>query len=112
MLQAAELAQAGHGAGEIIQELDRLQARSGLFCTVDTLDYLRRSGRVGKTQAFLTGLFDLKPIFAVDRDGAMEPVDRVRGRDALTPRTLKLLRDLLPERVRWLRMGVVHIMCP
>ncbi len=42
----------------------------------------------------------------------MEPVDRVRGREALIPRTLKLLRDRLPERVRWLRMGVVHIMCP
>ena len=111
VLRAAELAREGYGVDEIAAELERTRSMGGLLLTVDTLKYLKRSGRVGKAKAFLGGLLDLKPVLSVDADGILIPVDRVRGRGALSGRVVDLLMDRVPvERTR-LRMGVVHVDC-
>ncbi len=111
VLSAAELARQGRGLDEIVAELDRLRGRSGLLLTVDTLRYLRRSGRLGKARAFLGSLLDLKPVLSVDEEGTMIPVDRVRGREALRPRVIDLLKERVPRVRSRLRMGVAHVDC-
>jgi len=112
VLRAAELSRQGWDVKEIIAELERLRRRSGLFLTVDTLEYLQRSGRVGKAKAFLAGLLDLKPILSVDESGAIVPVDRARGRAALEERVVELLRRRIPRERDRLRMGVAHVAAP
>lgn len=111
VLRAAELAKGGCGVDEILAELQRLKARSGLYITVDTLDYLQRSGRLGAARAFVGSLLDLKPILSVDREGRVVPVDRVRHREAVIPRVLGLLAERIPAERTRLRMGVVHVLC-
>ncbi len=111
VLRAAELAGESRSTAEIVAELERLKDRSGLLITVDTLDHLQRSGRIGKARAFVGTLLDLKPILSVDRSGAVVPVDKVRGREALIPRVLELLAQRIPTNRRRLRMGVVHVLC-
>lgn len=112
VLRATELADEGLGLDAIAGELRRVQERSGLLLTVDTLKYLRRSGRVGKARAFLGSLFDLKPILGLDRDGVVIPVDKVRGRQALVERVLRILAGKVVRDRRRLRMGVAHVDCP
>ncbi len=111
VLRAAELAEAGLALDAIITELRRIQERSGLLLTVDTLKYLKRSGRVGKARAFLGSLFDLKPILGLDRDGVVIPVDKVRGREALAQRVLRILEQRVPAERKRLRMGIAHVDC-
>ncbi len=111
VLRAAELVKQGRGVDEIVAELERLKERSGLYITVDKLDYLQRSGRLGKAHAFVGNLFDLKPILSVDREGRVVPVDRVRHREALIPRVLDLFAERIPAERTRLRMGVVHVLC-
>ena len=53
--------------------------RQRLAVTVDTLEYLRRGGRIGRAQAFVGGLLRLKPILTI-RDGVAHPLARVRTR--------------------------------
>ncbi len=110
-LAAAELADQGLGLDAIVKQLRRIQERSGLLLTVDTLEYLKRSGRVGKARAFLGGLFDLKPILSLDRQGVVIPVDKVRGREALVERVLHILEQRVPKERERLRMGVAHVDC-
>ncbi len=110
VLRAAELLSQGWDGERITAELERLRGRSGVFLTVDTLTYLQRSGRVGRARAFLGNLFGLKPILAVDDSGTLVPVDRVRGRDAVMPRVLELLREQVPPERSHLRMGVAHVL--
>jgi DegV family protein with EDD domain len=107
-LRAAELAEAGWDAEAVSAEVTRLRAQAGMFFTVDTLDYLVRSGRVSRVKGWLGNLLDMKPIFSLDDEGKVTPVDRVRGRAALLPRVLELIAEALPERYERLRMGVVH----
>jgi DegV family protein with EDD domain len=112
VLRAAELAGEGWAVDEIAAELERVRERSGLLLTLDTLDYLRRSGRIGQIRAFLASLLDLKPVLGLDRAGALVPVERVRGRSALPGRVIELLRPRVPVRRSRLRMGVAHVGCP
>jgi len=107
-LRGAELAEAGWSPDEIVAELRRVRAQSGMFFTVATLDNLVRSGRVSRVKGWLGNLLDMKPILALDDAGRVTPVDRVRGTAAVLPRVIELLEEALPARRERLRMGVVH----
>lgn len=111
-LRAAELAEAGWLAVDIVRELARLRRQSGCLITVDRFDNLLRSGRVSRGKALLGGLLDVKPILSLDEQGAVIPIDRVRGRDQVVPRILSLLKRRLTPRPRSVRFGVVHAEAP
>src|SRR4029077_16858329 len=55
-LRAAELAESGWRAEDIVAELGRLRAQSGVFITVDRYDNLLRSGRVTRGKAWVAGM--------------------------------------------------------
>ena len=110
-LKAAELGERGMGPDEIVAELERVRARSGLFFTVDTFDRLLASGRVGRGRAFLGTLLDIKPILSLDDTGRVAPLDRVRGRKHLLPRVMDLLTERVPPGSARVRFGVVHVAC-
>jgi DegV family protein with EDD domain len=107
-LRAAELAESGWGPREIVAELQRVRAQSGCLITVDRFDNLLRSGRVTRGKAWMAGVLDVKPILSIDEQGAIVPVDRVRGQARLIPRVLQLLDQRLTPRPRALRFGIVH----
>ncbi len=111
-VRAAELAEAGWSGAAIARELERLRDQSGMFFTVDTLEHLLRSGRVSRVQAWLGGLLDMKPILSLDREGRAVAAARVRGREALLPRLLRLLDSRLPRERTRLRLGVAHADTP
>ncbi len=111
-LKAAELVEAGWEIPAIVRELERVRDQSGALFTVDIFDNLLRSGRVSRGRAWLGGLLDIKPILEVDADGRVQPIDRVRGRDALLPRVLQHLDRRLSPRPHSLRLGVAHAGVP
>jgi DAK2 domain fusion protein YloV len=111
-LRAAELAESGRKAAEIVQELERIRARSGMFLTVDTYDNLLRSGRVSRGKAWLAGLLDVKPILTITLQGRIVPVDRVRGREMVVPRMLALIERELTPRPKVVRFGIAHADAP
>ena len=111
-LRAAELAEAGRPAVEIVSELERIKGQSGMLLTVDRYDNLLRSGRVSRGKAWLGGMLDVKPILSLDASGRVIPLDRVRGRDRVVPRVLSLLERRLTPRPRAVRFGVAHADAP
>ena len=111
-LRAAELAESGWRAADIVAELGRLRAQSGGFITGDRYDNLLRSGRVTRGKAWLAGVLDVKPILSLDDAGRVVPVDRVRGRENVVPRVLSLLERGLTPRPKVVRFGVVHADAP
>ncbi len=67
----------GGDVDAILAGLARLRAAQRLFFTVETLEYLRRGGRIGGARAFLGSVLNIKPILGLV-DGQVEPVGRVR----------------------------------
>lgn len=78
-LAAARLAAAGAGRAECAAAAESVARRQQVAVAFETLEYLRRGGRIGRARAFLGGMLRLKPILTV-RDGEAHPVMRVRSR--------------------------------
>jgi DegV family protein with EDD domain len=109
--RAVELLDDGWGLSEVAAELRRIRDRSNVLFTVDTFDYLLRSGRVSRAKAWLGGLLDYKPILTVGDDGRIVPAGKARGRDGVTARVLSLLDQELAGARRY-RLGVIHFAVP
>ena len=108
VIRGVELAAAGWQADAIVRELERVRSHSGGLFTVDNFERLVRSGRLGRGRAWLGTKLNLKPVMALTMEGRIEPVGRVRGRDAARRRILELLDHALTPRPRTLRLGVAH----
>jgi DegV family protein with EDD domain len=63
-----------------------------LLFFVDTLEYLQKGGRIGKAQAFVGTLLNVKPLLTL-RDGEVFPVDRVRTRGKAVERLCEYVAD-------------------
>jgi DegV family protein with EDD domain len=74
---AVEAAAEGRSATEIVELIRAIIARQRSIFTVDTLEYLRRGGRIGGARALLGSVLNIKPVLQVV-DGRIEPHDRVR----------------------------------
>ena len=92
LLAAAAAARTGAGKDAVVARV--LDARRVLriwFC-LDTLEYLRRGGRVGKAQAWLGGTLRIKPILSLERE--IVPVERVRTAGRAFERMVKYAQEL------------------
>lgn len=94
--------------GESLQTaLDWMRAvheETEFYFTIETLDYLRKGGRIGKVAASVGGLLNLKPVITVDKaSGAYENVARVRSYrgavDGLAAQVTKRYGEGTPLRV-------------
>lgn len=75
---ALALADAGMSALEIAAALRRLRGRVRLLAAVDTLEYLKRGGRISRAAAFAGGMLGIKPIITL-HDGKIEMLGKARG---------------------------------
>jgi fatty acid kinase fatty acid binding subunit len=75
-LAAAGAASAGGDVDAVVARAREAMAATRLWFAVDTLEYLRRGGRIGAAQAWLGGALKIKPILTLD--GEITPVERVR----------------------------------
>lgn len=78
-LEAARAAGEDKTKTEIISAVKHMISGAELFFIVDSLDYLARGGRIGKAQAFLGTLLNIKPILFL-KDGVVHPLEKARGR--------------------------------
>jgi DegV family protein with EDD domain len=90
-VHAAERAAAGAGVSDIAAELGELRARVHLYAVIDTLEYLRRGGRIGGAQALLGTMLKVKPVISLAA-GVVEPIDRVRTRAKALEHLASLVR--------------------
>ncbi|MFO7997163.1 MAG: DegV family protein [Dehalococcoidia bacterium] len=79
VLSAAKMARSGTDLDRIADRVKRAISRVHVRMCFDTLEYLRRGGRIGKAQAFLGGLLRVNPVMGI-KDGATYPIARPRSR--------------------------------
>jgi DegV family protein with EDD domain len=99
---AAKMAVEGSSVAEILVELNAQIQRSHVFAALDTLEYLKRSGRMNKYMAGFATLLQIKPILTM-YDGN-PGTERVRTRD----RAMKRLVEMLAAVGSLERIAIVH----
>jgi DegV family protein with EDD domain len=107
VLRAAELAAAGLDATAIATRLRAEVRRYHIAFFADTLEYLRRGGRIGKAQSLLGSMLSLKPILLID-EGRVVPLERTRTRS----RAIRGLVDFARTLPRPVRIGAIHSTSP
>jgi DegV family protein with EDD domain len=106
--KAAELAADGAGANEVVALIDDLAARTRLYGALDTLENLKKGGRIGGAQAALGSLLSIKPIIHIGPAGKVEEAGKQRTRK----KALVWLRDKLFETEKVENLTVCSGMAP
>lgn len=101
-LVGARLAQAGASREEVAKAMVGMDNKVTLVFLLDTLEYLKRGGRIGKAQAWLGTMFNVKPILEIAH-ARVEPLERVRSRKAGLARLLELVQN--PPQTNGARQG-------
>jgi len=107
VLLAADAAAAGAGADDVVDLVARLAARTRVFGALDTLENLKKGGRIGGAQALLGSLLSIKPILDLST-GVVEEAGKARTRR----RALETLRDKVVEAGPIEHLCVTHGFAP
>ncbi len=93
---AVEWNNQGLDADTIERNIMAIACRERLFFLVDTLEYLQRGGRIGKAQALIGSLLQVKPILTL-REGQIEPLERQRTKQKALARICELVHAECPN---------------
>ncbi len=107
VLEAADLIRNGNAGDEIVARVARRAKDIWVVAAFETLENLRRGGRIGPTAAFLGSALQIKPIIQI-LDGEILPLERVRT----SRRVLERLLALATEQAPFDRLAVMHLGAP
>jgi DegV family protein with EDD domain len=108
-LAAAEAAESGGTVDEAVAAAEKRAAGTSAYFYVDTLDYLRRGGRIGAAQALLGSALAVKPLLQL-ADGRIEPLEKVRT----ASKAIARLEEIAADRAGAARVDVAvhHLAAP
>ena len=89
-LEGAEAARAGRSLKQVADHVRSLLPKARVIATIDTLTYLQRGGRIGRAQALVGSLLNIKPLITL-KDGEVQPLGRARSRAQALDRLVALL---------------------
>jgi len=104
---AARTAAAGVSLEEVVKLVTEKIPRTGYFGLINNLEYLYKGGRLGRGQAFLGSILNVKPILQM-ADGEVYPLERARGYQKAFSRLIGITRS----RGRLEELSVLHATTP
>jgi len=107
VIEAARLAHLGVSADTIQAETEDYFRRTRLFVLFDTLEYLRRGGRIGRGMEVVGSLLQVKPIATIE-DGEITAIGRVRTKQKAIEALISRAADLRPFEA----MAALHATTP
>ncbi|HZO72177.1 MAG TPA: DegV family protein [Ktedonobacteraceae bacterium] len=95
VMEAARKAQSGAGLEEIKAHLLDQLARTRILAVLDTLEFVKRGGRIGGARALLGNMLSFKPIISL-KDGEVIPLEQPRTRNKAYVRLAQLVGEMEP----------------
>ena len=106
VLQAAAASNSGTAGPEIAADIAERAQRTRVHAALDTLENLKKGGRIGAAQSLLGSLLSIKPMIEV-RDGSVEPTNKPRTRT----KALAALIDTVRQAGSVEHLAVMHAQC-
>lgn len=106
VLTAARAASAGENLSECQMVAENACRHSGVLFVVETLEFMRRGGRIGGAQALLGTVLNIKPVLEM-RDGRIEAVEKVRTKQKAIQHMLDVVAEHLKGKTN-IRVAVTH----
>ena len=96
---------AGVSFDDLVKKLLDIAERMRTTFTVDSLEYLRRGGRIGKAAGIIGSILKIKPCIYLNKNNEVDVLDKVRTRKKAVASLLNYLHNNSPCK----RIGIVHI---
>ena len=106
VMVAARAAQAGASLVECEHVAEEARKHTGVYFVVETLEFLRRGGRIGGAQALLGSALNIKPLLEL-RDGRIESIEKVRTKGKAISRMIDLVVEKAAGR-NPVRLATLH----
>lgn len=100
--RAVDLVKEGKDREFIVNEINSIKLRSSAALTVESLEYLKRGGRLSNAQALIGSILNIKPIIGLI-DGKLLSLDKVRGKK----KAIQTIVSQIPENAK--KISVCHI---
>lgn len=97
VLEVANLIREGKSFEEIVAELPEIRKRVIGYFTINTLEYLKKGGRIGRLAGSVGEFLNLKPIITTDENGIYYNVAKVRGRKQSLSKMTEILKSYLEK---------------
>ncbi len=110
-ITASALRSEGKSIDEVANYIEENKLKMHQFATVESLNYLKRAGRVSTTSAVFGGLLQIKPIIISDANGQNVAVEKVKGRKASLDRIAEMLKENIEDN-KYQKIGIAHADCP
>lgn len=105
VLEAAKLIKEKLDFQDIIQKIEDLKERIHSYFIVDTLEYLKEGGRIGRVAALFGSILSVKPIISIDKEGKYFPFTVARGKN----QSLKKLAQLVSDQIQSAKASIAIV---
>jgi DegV family protein with EDD domain len=92
VVEAAKMAKEGKNKEEIINRVEKMKEKGDHIFSVETLDYLKKGGRLSATKTTIGKILNVKPILTI-KDGKVEHFDKVRGSKKIIPKMVQIAKE-------------------
>ncbi len=92
ILAASAVVDSGRGSEQVVQRVADAREQLKMWFAIDTLEYLRKGGRIGAARAWMGSALQIKPILTLEDE--ITPVERVRTRKRVFERLLQYAQEL------------------
>lgn len=96
-IKAAEYRNKGLDAKEIYEKITAELKEVNEFCTVHSLEYMKRAGRIKASSAFFGNLLGVKPIIVADAEGNQTALKKVKGRQNSMQEIVNLMKEAVGD---------------
>jgi len=100
---ALNMAKIGKTKEEIVDHIESKKKKMSIYLTVDTLEYLKRGGRLSGVQSAIGDVLNIKPIIML-KDGELKLLEKVRGKS----KAINSIVERIPESVE--KISICHVL--
>lgn len=93
VLEAAKLIEEGKSFDEIVKIIPKLRSNIDIYFTIDTLEYLKKGGRIGRVAGTIGDVLNLKPVITIDSNGCFHTYCKARGKKQSASKLLKIAKS-------------------
>lgn len=107
VIKAAEFISSGLSFEEVIERVEETIEKTKVYFVLDTLEYLKKGGRIGKVSALIGYALDLRPIITCNDEGIYTTIAKARGRNVSINRCLQMALDFVKD-AETFTVGLAH----
>lgn len=106
-MEIIKQAESGKSFTEVVEAVEAYVEEMKTFFVLETLDTLKKNGRLSNIQAVLVSVLNIKPVMASDQEGRIQKLDQARGINKALAKMVEIIDARIPDKEKKV-LGISH----